>query len=217
MLRLKGVPFLIGVVLMAFGLLNGCESPESSNHNRARGTAVEAPAPQNIFRSRDYRVALAYPENGVQASDDSTGYFDNHGWRVGAGPNDAGERLLSLRLDGSNQVTTGELRLGASRAHKALSTCTRPVGLGNAKKAGHTSLAGVRFTEFKGGDAAMSHYQDVHALRAVHDGICYAIDLVVEGTNPKVYDPPRTPPFSRAQAFHRLRTLLAGLSFDANH
>ena len=208
---------LIGIVLMAAGLLSGCESPDSSTRDRSHGTAVDAPAPQKIFRSRDYRVELAYPENGVQASDGSTGYFDNHGWRVGAGPDDPGQRLLALRLDGSDDVTTGELRLGVSRDPQALQTCTRPAGLGNAKSTGHTSLSGVRFTTFQGGDAAMSHYQNVHAFRAVHDGTCYAIDLVVEGTNPKVYDPPRKPPFSQAEAFHRLRALLAGLSFDDNH
>lgn len=206
--RLFWAPLLIGATLLA-----GCESPDSQSHRDSHQTAVEAPAPQKLFRSEKYGVELAYPEDGVQGSDGATGYFDNHGWRVGAGPGEQGERLLALRLDGSDNVTAGELRLGASRDPARLKDCTAPGNLAGVRKTGDTRLAGVTFTTFRGGDAGMSHYQNVRAYRAVRDHTCYAIDLVVEGTNPEVYDPPRKPPFSQEQAFHRLRTLLAGFSF----
>jgi hypothetical protein len=57
----------------------------------------------------------------------------------------------------------------------------------------------------------MSHSLDVHSYRAVRRGACYAIDLLVYGTNPQVFDPPATPPFSRAEAFARMRSVLASL------
>lgn len=212
MLRVIGTPLLVGAVLLA-----GCESPYSQDRGGARQTAVDAPAPQKLFRSEQYGVELAYPENGVQGFDGATGYFDNHGWRVGAGADETGQRLLALRLDGSNTVTTGELRLGVSRAPRQLKTCTQPGNGLRPDSAGQTTLGGVRFTTFKGGDAGMSHYQKVHAYRAEYKGTCYAIDLVVEGVNPRVYDPPRQPPFSGKQAFQQLHALLAGFAFTGKH
>lgn len=212
MFRWIWVPLLIGVVGLA-----GCESPYSQNRGGSYQTAARAPAPQNVFRSEKYNVELAYPENGVQGSDGATGYFDQHGWRVGAGPDETGQRLLALRLDGSNTITTGELRLGVSRAPEQVKTCTQPGHGLRADNAGRSTLDGVRFTTFQGGDAGMSHYQHVRAYRTVRDGTCYAIDLVVEGTNPNVYDPPRTPPFTGERAFHRLHTLLAGFAFIDEH
>ena len=59
----------------------------------------------------------------------------------------------------------------------------------------------------------MSHHLDVHAYRTVRDGACYAIDLLVFGVNPAVYDPPATPPFSDAHAFKAMRETLQSLRF----
>ena len=59
----------------------------------------------------------------------------------------------------------------------------------------------------------MSHHLDVHAYRTVRDGACYAIDLLVFGVNPAVYDPPATPPFSDAFALAAMRDVLQSLQF----
>jgi hypothetical protein len=48
----------------------------------------------------------------------------------------------------------------------------------------------------------------------VHGGACYAIDLLVYGVNPQVYDPPATPPFSDADAFEAMRTVLGSFAFE---
>lgn len=203
------VPLLMGVVVMA-----GCEAPESATWGEPQQTAATAPAPQNLFRSEKYRVELAYPESGVQRMDHTTGYFDNQGWRIDAGPDQPGRRLLVLQLDGSDDVTTGQLRLGVSRDPGQVRDCTQPGSTAADRRGDPVFLGGVPFVTFQEGDAGMSHYQNVHAYRAVRDGTCYAIDLVVQGANPQVYDPPRTPPFSQQQGFERLRSLLAGFSFS---
>lgn len=44
-------------------------------------------------------------------------------------------------------------------------------------------------------------------------GASYAIDLLVYGVNPGVYDPPATPPFSDANAFAAMRTVIQGFRF----
>jgi len=203
------VPLLMGVLVMA-----GCEAPESATWGEPQQTAASAPAPQNLFRSEEYRVELAYPENGVRRVDHTTGYFNNQGWRVDAGPDQPGRQLLILQLDGSDDVTTGQLRLGVSRDPAQVRDCTQPGNAAADRRGDPVFLGGVPFVTFQEGDAGMSHYQNVHAYRAVRDGTCYAIDLVVQGTNPQVYDPPRTPPFSQQQGFERLRRLLSGFAFS---
>lgn len=203
------VPLLLGVVVMA-----GCEAPESATWGEPQQTAATAPAPQNLFRSEQYQVELAYPERGVRRVGHTTGYFDNQGWRVDAGPDQPGQRLLVLQLAGSDDVTTGQLRLGVSRDPGQVRDCTQPGNTAADRRDDPVFLGGVPFVAFQEGDAGMSHYQNVHAYRTVRGGTCYAIDLVVQGTNPQVYDPPRTPPFSQQQGFDRLRRLLSGFSFS---
>ncbi|HET8701746.1 MAG TPA: copper resistance protein NlpE, partial [Nitrococcus sp.] len=78
-----------------------------------------------------------------------------------------------------------------------------------------TVISGVTFTTFEAGDAAMSHYLTTRSYRAVHQATCYAIDVLVFGTNPQVYDPPATPPFTKAQAFARLLPVARNLQFIA--
>jgi hypothetical protein len=72
-------------------------------------------------------------------------------------------------------------------------------------------IDGVAFTHFIVGDAAMSHYVSAESYRAVQDGRCYAVDLVVAGTRPEVYDPPRTPPFSNEEAKQKLAAALGAV------
>lgn len=48
----------------------------------------------------------------------------------------------------------------------------------------------------------------------MRDDRCVAIDLLVYGTRPEVYAPPRTPPFSQAQAWQPLHAALAGLHWS---
>ncbi|PNQ51336.1 hypothetical protein C1141_21350, partial [Vibrio agarivorans] len=128
-------------ILVAAMVLAGCEWSGPQNREAApHQTAAPAPAPQQVFRSDRYGVELAYPENGVQGSNGTTGYFGDHGWRADAGANAQGRRLLALRLDGSDDVTAGELRLGVSRNPAALRACTRPGNLAAIRDTGETTL-----------------------------------------------------------------------------
>lgn len=80
---------------------------------------------------------------------------------------------------------------------------------------GQTIISGVTFTTFKAGDAAMSHYLTTRSYRAVHQATCYAMDVLVFGANPEVYDPPVAPPFTKAQAFAHLIPVARNLWFIA--
>ena len=53
----------------------------------------------------------------------------------------------------------------------------------------------------------------VDGYRGMRHGQCVAIDLVISGTRPEVYDPPRQAPLPLEQAQARLREALAGLQW----
>ena len=139
-----------------------------------------------------------------------THYLMPAGWALFVPAGQAGTPLAALLLDGSNEITAAELRVGRSDDAQALATCTQPPA--EAQGAPEpVVLAGVDFVHFHAGDAAMSHYLQVDAYRGVHHGQCVAIDLVVSGTRPEVYDPPRQPPFAVDAAQARLREALSGV------
>jgi hypothetical protein len=69
-------------------------------------------------------------------------------------------------------------------------------------------IGGRPFTHFHLQDAGMSHYLKVEAYRSLYQGRCDAIDLVIQGTDPQVYSPPRQLPFSEKKAMDELHRLL---------
>lgn len=113
------------------------------------------------------------------------------------------------------QITDAEIRIGVSNATTEVHQCTTPPGAARPGSLAHKEVGGVDFVTFTASDAAMSHPLDVHSYRSVHDGVCYAIDLLVYGVNPQVLGPPATPPFSREQAFTYMRSVLA--TFNLAH
>lgn len=159
-------------------------------------------------------IAIKYPEDSFYVTKNPRkSYLQNGTWNTYAGLDSKGQRIVALVLYGSNDVTDAELRIGASRDPTAVAACTKPSDALRPGSLGHAKLDGVDFVTWEAGDAAMSHYLLARSYRAEHVGACYAIDLIVFGTNPEVYDPPRTPPFTRTQAFARLQQVLGGFRF----
>lgn len=162
------------------------------------------------FSSTQYPLTLDYDSALTRENGDASGYFDNGSWQVaGDAP---GERLLLLELPESDEITTGLWRLGASQDPGAVADCL--VLPDNARAMpDKTTLGGRTFQGFTTNDAGMSHFQTIQGYRSVIDDTCYAIDLIVEGTNGDVYDPPRTAPFSRDDAMQRLQQINNGLTW----
>lgn len=140
-------------------------------------------------------------------------YLANGSWKTFAGPDSSGTPVFSLVVPDSNHVTDAELHIGASKAAQDVRECTSPPPNVRRGSIDEVTVNGTRFTRFEAGDAAMNHHLQVHAYRSVHDGVCYAIDLLVYGVNPDVYDPPATPPFSDEQAFKQMQAVLATFRF----
>lgn len=163
------------------------------------------------YSAPDREIAVTYDATLERLDAPEHGYFDNGGWASERG--DGGERLLTLSLPDSNEITTGLWRLGASQNASALETCTDEPSAMSSSALETVRIGGHDFVSFTVGDAGMSHFQSIQAYRAVVDNTCYAIDLIVQGTRGEVYDPPRSVPFTQEAAMARLRTINAGVSF----
>lgn len=164
------------------------------------------------FQSARYGVAMAYPASLKVTRGFESGYFLQKRWNPDAAADVPGTGLLTLMLPESNQLTTGELRLGVSDNKEAVHDCTLPSD-GNVGAVSNVSIDGVTFKRRDTGDAGMNHFLSRHAYRGVAHGHCYAIELIVDGTHPGVYPGHPEPPMTRKTAFKRLTVLLDGLSF----
>lgn len=173
----------------------------------AATTAGRRPAP--VYQEGSSGIAVG-PVAGVRVEHDfQRDYLASPTWKLFASPDSVGTPLVALVLEGSDRVTAGELRIGRSEDAAAVSACLElPAEATGPAAATTVDIGGVPFTHFTVGDAAMSHYVNAESYRAVRDGSCYAIDLVVAGTRPEVYDPPKVPPFTQADAASRLAEAL---------
>jgi hypothetical protein len=137
-------------------------------------------------------------------------YLTLDAWKLYPAADSIGTPLVAVVMDGSNEVTSAEMRIGRSDTAADIAAClVAPDGATGPSDT--AEIGGVRFTHFTASDAAMSHYVSAESYRAVNNGACYAIDLIVAGTRPDVYDPPRTPPFTNDVAQQRLAAALAAV------
>lgn len=218
------------LILLTTLALAACGSNETPNHDvalppgasstppavaSAPHVAATPPAPEGTHRFRDVRQGfqIDYPEGMTASVTFDSQYLANDAWKTYAAEGSRGASALMLTLPGSDQVTAGELRIGLSSDKAEITRCTTPPDNADKDSLGKTTLHGTTFTTFHAADAGMNHYLKVHSLRTVHGGYCYAIDLLVTGTNPEVYDPPRKPPFSQEAAFKQLEKALQGFRF----
>lgn len=162
--------------------------------------------------ARGFRIDV--PSTWTVRHDFSSSYLANGAWKTFAAPDSQGTPVLALIVPGSDRITDAEIRIGISRAADEVRRCAAPPSAVRSGSVATPRINGVAFNAYAAGDAAMSHYLDVRSYRTVHDGTCYAIDLLVYGTNPEVYSPPATPPFTRQHAFAQMRAVLDTFRFS---
>lgn len=199
-------------------LLASCSpgAPEPASHAAAVATSSQ-PAPSAAAGMQRFRNELAgfyidYPRSMSASREFEAGYLVDDDWQVDAARGVPGTPLLMLTLAGSDKVSSGQLRIGVSDDPAAIAHCTAaPDSARSAPRV--ATINGIDFKHWRSGGAAMSHYLNVRSYRVLHGGRCWAIDLLLMRTNPQVYAPPRTPPFTRKEAFARLQTALHGFHF----
>lgn len=190
-------------------LLAGCR-------NEQPGTPQPSAVATSPHRFTDAGLGLAIPVPADMTlhHDFRREYLDAAAWQAFAGSHGLGHPLAALVLKGSNRITAAELRISESGDPQALAHCEDTPASAEPGSIASEPLDGVAFQRFRAGDAAMSHYLQVEGYRAMRDDRCVAIDLLVYGTRPEVYDPPRTPPFSHGQAWRALHAALRGLRWS---
>ena len=191
----------------------GTDSTQPSPSATVAG-ASSAPEASDAFVSDAWGFRIDAPSGWTLRRDFQSSYLANGAWKTFAAPDSHGEPILSLTLPGSNHITDAEIRIGVSRDPTEVQRCTAPPSAVVADSVTTQHINDTSFTTFEAADAAMSHHLTVHAWRAVHGGACYAIDLLVFGVNPQVYDPPATPPFSDARAFDAMRAVIQTFRFE---
>lgn len=172
--------------------------------------AAAAPGDVGGFAEPGKGIAVRPVAGTHLAHDFKRSYLTLDAWKLYPAPGSAGTPLVAVVVNGSNEVTSAEMRIGRSTTAADITACRVPPAQASGAAA-PVVVGGVAFAHFKTSDAAMSHYVSADSYRAVRDGACYAIDLIVAGTRPEVYDPPRTPPFSQAAADKALAAALAAV------
>lgn len=208
----------IASLMTVCATLPACSGGSADNfpppRSSAPATTSAAPGSPHDFVSPAWGFHIDVPTGWTLRHDFQSSYLANGAWKTFAAPDSRGEPVLSLTMPGSNQVTDAEIRIGASRNPSEVQRCTTPPSAVVAGSVATQRIDGVAFTTFEAADAAMSHHLAVHAWRAVRGGACYAIDLLVYGVDPEVYDPPATPPFSDAHAFDAMRAVIRTFGFE---
>jgi uncharacterized lipoprotein NlpE involved in copper resistance len=222
--RITGSPslgfhgFMVCIALLALAACSPRAVKTNDPHHAAtarhRVEAAGTHTGEKTFTSARYGVRIDYPADLELRRNFKRSYLANGNWKTYAGPDTPpGKAIFDLIMPDSNDVTAGELRLGASRDPAAIHNCARLPSAARPGSKGQTTISGVNFTTYTAGDAAMSHYLMTRSFRAVHHGACYAMDVLVFGTNPKVYSPPKKPPFTKKQVFKRLIPVAHNLQF----
>lgn len=180
----------------------------STNTNQPLPTPTTTPSTfDSRYINSTFNFSFEYPDDLKPETNFSQSYLLSDSWNLLAVSTSTGEKIVNLKVPNSDDVTSGELRIGASRNPEAIQDCLNPPDYLTAEQK-NISINNNTFTEIHFSEGAMNHYSDVYAYRLIKNSTCYAVDVFVVGTNPEVYDPPRTAPFTKEYAFDRLRQIL---------
>lgn len=134
------------------------------------------------------------------------------GWKAYGESGGNGTVVVQLAMDGSNDVTAAQLRIGRSADPQAVARCDTTPDASTGRAVG-ARVGGQGFIHFMASDGATSHYRQVDGYRAMRDGQCVAIDLIVSGVRPEVFNPPKQPPFTADEAQAQLQQALSAIEW----
>lgn len=209
----------IGLGLYFYFLLRTPEQAEAPSVSTTTTQQSSEPvddtsaASNKTYANQTFGFALQYPADITPTSTFATSYLATNDWSLLAQASKLkGSPVVSFTIPNSNEVESGQLRIGVSTGTTAAECVTAPKDSGVSTSSA-VSILGQQFTRFTTQDAAMSHHLEAHVLRTMHNSMCYSLEEVVFGTDPEVYDPPRTVPFTADEAFKTLDSLLETFTF----
>lgn len=178
----------------------------SSGTSITKATSTESGS--LVYKNSAYGFSITHPKEIIPAPTFAHSYLLPNAWSTIALPMSSGIQIVSFMIPGSNAITSAELRISASSNRTELKNCTStPVHA--TFKTSTQKINNSLFSVFEIEDAAMSHYSSIKSYRISRDSACLAVEEVITGTNPQVYDPVATAPFTKIEGFQKLDALLA--------
>ncbi len=150
----------------------------------------------STYTNTTYGFSIDYPNDFIATSTFASSYLLPTYWNIYS-TEGSGDEVVAIEYPDSNNVLSTELRIGVSDETSSIRACDAFDQ--NVATSTH-AIAGRQFFVGTDSNAAMSHFSYTKSYRIVHDGKCFALDLVSFGTNPEVYSPPKTVPFDEKTA-----------------
>jgi hypothetical protein len=190
--------FIIAVIIVGI-FLYAARKNNSYGDNLETSIASSTNAAETTYTNTTYGFSISYPNAFIATSTFASSYLLPTDWNIYADQG-TGEQVVAIEYPGSNDVLSSELRIGVSSDAAQVKSCdTFDTDQTGIKTSTH-AINGEEFYIGTASDAAMSHFSYTESYRIVHDGTCYALDLVSFGTDPEVYSPPRSVPFDEKTA-----------------
>lgn len=162
------------------------------------------------YIDESFKFKISYPSSFVVAKSFAGSYLLPTYWNVYAKDEKKGTPIVSFRVPNSDEVLMGEVRIGVTADKDEIKDCFVPPYTVPIKK---LQINGKDFSLFETSDAAMNHFSNVKSYRTIHNNQCFAVDVLIYGSNGDVYDPPKEPPFTRISAENKLEKIIQSFEF----
>lgn len=164
----------------------------------------------NSYENAGAHISLQYPKGIVPQANFAGTYLVPDTWSALDPDSTAGDKLVAFSIPKSNEITSAGIRIATSKNEQDRANCTIAPSYATFEKKTKV-LNGNMYTVLSLSDAAMNHYSTINSYRLVKNDLCYVIDTYVTGTNPEVYDPQPTPPFTKDTAFDEIDKIVSTL------
>ncbi len=148
----------------------------------------------NSFSSADYGFMIKFPAN-LQSSNTFTTFHEiGNNWRLNASANNQGKAVVAIPIFTVDQGSVlnkkqqyplyfrAEVRVGVSPNTK---DCYKTDEGYTGQKVADVSINGAAFKKFSSQDAAMMKYVQAESYRTIHNGMCYVIEQIKNGSSYK--------------------------------
>lgn len=201
---------LIIIVIILFALLF-YKTPKNDLQNQ-NNNPVTTPSNSETYTNNDYNFSVLYDKSLIATTTFNLNYLALGNWSLTSQTEkNTGLNLVSIMIPGSNEITSGELRIGISADVNDLKNCL--IIPQNATSSYDIAINSNNFKYYELNDAATSHYLNAKIYHTIHENKCYALEAIVFRTNPLVYDPPKTEPFTVDYAFAQLIPIINSFKF----
>ncbi len=180
----KALILVIFVVLVGLGVHLSQSTPTTTVPIEALPeiTGEELVDPIGTFKNDSF--SFTYPKDMI-AKD----YNETSPWRTNTetlGVFEVGI-LIPNTVEPSTNFRSALLTVGSSTDKKAIAECLIPTNGERAK--GTETINNTIFTRITLTDAGAGNYYDTTSYRAIHDGVCYAVEYTIHTTNINNYSP----------------------------